>query len=222
MADHPIIFSAPMVRALLSGAKTQTRQLAWRWVKDRDERHLSNDDANGTHQPSPWQRVRPGDRLWVREAAWIPPHPDEISESDLRCGADTWEPSYHADGPDPYVEDYRRWDWKSRPSIHMPRWASRITLHVEAVRVERLRDISEGDAIAEGVEMESADPPFYYVPGIYPHSLTAVGVEEPGGRHATRSFAKLWNTLHGPGAWDANPEVVVLQFRVVKGNIDHA
>jgi hypothetical protein len=108
--------------------------------------------------------------------------------------------------------------WK--PAIHMPRWASRLTLLVTATKIERLQDISYADAIAEGVEWESADPPFYYVPGIMPHSLTAVGVEEPGGRHAERCYAKLWNHLHGPGSWEANPEVVAITFKPVLQNID--
>jgi len=106
------------------------------------------------------------------------------------------------------------------PSIHMPRWASRLTLEVTDVRVERLQDISASDAEAEGVVHESADPPFYYVPGIWPHSLTAVGVEEPGGKHAQRSYAKLWDHINGAGAWDANPWVVAVTYRPHLMNVD--
>lgn len=109
---------------------------------------------------------------------------------------------------------------KWRPSLFLPRWASRLTLLVTDVRVERLQDISEWDAVAEGVELESADPPFHYVPGIWPHSITAVGVEEPGGRHAARSFAKLWGHINGPESWQANPWVVVVGFSVHARNID--
>lgn len=107
-----------------------------------------------------------------------------------------------------------------RSPIFMPRRASRLTLLVTDVRVERLQDISEGDAAAEGVELESADPPFHYVPGIWPHSITAVGVEEPGGRHAARSFAKLWGHINGSESWQANPWVVAVTFTVRARNID--
>lgn len=198
----PIIFSAPMVQALLAGRKTQTRRLAWR---------DPGSEGPAAQKPSPWQRVKPGDRLWVREAAWIPPHRDEISDCDLRCGADTWEPSYHADRADPYVEDYRRWGWKSCPSIHMPRWASRLTLTLTKVRVQRLQEISEGDAITEGI---------YRDPVRHPSLPWQATPTLPGWTEPRAAFASLWNSLHGPDAWHANPEVVALSFSVARRNID--
>jgi hypothetical protein len=191
VTDHPIIFSAAMVRALLDGRKTQTRRLAWRWVKDRGERHLSADDANGTHQPSPWQRVQPGDRLWVREAH---------KRTDTRC-------DYRVDW---HVADHHRFTW--RPSIHMPRWASRITLHVEAVRVERLQEITEADARAEGA-------PADWEPGVARALMQAIAPAAAFSPHAT-GFARLWNSLHGPGAWDRNEWVAAYTFTVQRGNID--
>lgn len=215
--DRPIIFSGAMVSALLAGTKTQTRRLAWRNVmRDIKARSVGTPDAprieRATHRDaSPWQRVKPGDRLWVREAAWIPPHRDEISESDLRCGADTWEPSYHADGADPYVEDYRRWGWKSRPSIHMPRWASRLTLTVTEVRVQRLQEMTEGDALAEGVYRDARR---------HPSLPWRASPDLPGWTEPRGAFASLWNSLHGPDAWAANPEVVALTFTVEQRNID--
>lgn len=243
-SDRPIIFSAPMVRALLDGRKTQTRRLAWR---DRAHR------VGQSPAPSPWQSVRLGERLWVRETCRAeelsrPPqvraatreerrvlHRTQVVVLDDMDGADgvryaaddKWVKIENTDAAgNAWVELFH---YRGRgaggvgnlvPALHMPRWASRITLHVEAVRVERLQDISEDGASAEGVKFESADPPFYYVPGILPHSLTAVGVEEPGGRHAIRSFAKLWDHLHGDGAWQRNPEVVAITFRVERSNID--
>ena len=104
--------------------------------------------------------------------------------------------------------------------MYQPRWASRLTLTVTDVRVQRLQECSREDAIAEGVEMESADPPFYYVPGIYPNSLTAIGIEEPGGRHPERAYAKLWDHINGDGSWAANPWIVALTFTVERRNID--
>lgn len=160
----------------------------------------------------------PHDRLWVREAHALVPytayaHSDGV---EVTAHGGTYEAAIYRQGFD-RSQGSIRW----RPSIHMPRWASRITLIVTDVRVQRLQDISEADAVAEGVEMESADPPFYYVPGIWPHSITAVGIEEPGGRHAARSFAKFWDSLNAKRApWDSNPWVVALTFTVHHGNID--
>ncbi len=190
MTDRPIIFSAPMVRALLDGRKTQTRRLAWRARAHR---------VGQSPAPSPWQRVHPGDRLWVRETWCLgldAPRPDgkefAIYAAEYRNpGEQTWRA-------------FKPW----RPSIHMPRWASRITLHVEAVRVERVQEISEADAAAEGA-------PADWEPGVARALMQAIAPAAAFSPHAT-GFARLWNTLHGPGAWEGNPEVVVLQFRVVK------
>ena len=104
----------------------------------------------------------------------------------------------------------------------MPRERSRITLIVDAVKIEPLWNISERDCEAEGVVFETADPPFWYVPGIMPHDITAVGIEERADLmpHAVQSFRKLWIYLHGREGWDANPEVVAISFRVIKANID--
>jgi hypothetical protein len=156
-----------------------------------------------------------GDHLWVRET-WAAPH-----------GFDTFKPSEIENGmPVHYAATAELGGSNNlggligRPSIFMPRWASRLTLEVTNVRVERLQDISDKDAEAEGVEWESADPPFYYVPGIYPHSITAVGVEEPGGRHAARSYFKLWDHINGLGSAAKNPFVVAVTFRPHLINID--
>lgn len=103
---------------------------------------------------------------------------------------------------------------KFRQAMHLPKWGSRIWLQVTEVRVHRLQDISEADAIAEGVQMESADPPFYHVPTLDPTGqLTGVGVEEPGGHHAARSYGKLMDLLHGAGFWTANPWVAAYTFK---------
>ncbi len=191
-SDHPILFSAPMVRALLDGRKTQTRRLAWRkskWAPGIECEHGYDacpicDKA----KPSLWRRVQPGDRLWVREA-WA-----ETSIAPIVETIDRPVPVYRvADNRCDYGGP-----WK--PSIHMPRRASRLTLTVTAVKVMPLQDISEGDAAAEGV----ARP-------ILPHW--------PGSPMRS-AFRGLWNELHGPDAWNANPEVVALTFTVERRNID--
>lgn len=188
MVDRPIIFSAPMVRALLDGRKTMTRRLAEQIRKT----HPSNTSYDTYQLPSPWQKAKPGDRLWVRENWRVPGDCSAELESTSTCtGPDDCE--FAADFAGMEL-DLRRW----RPSIHMPRWASRLTLLVEAVKIERLQEISEADAEAEGVRAIAARPD----------------------AHALTVFSGLWETLHGPGSWHANPEVVALSFLVEKRNID--
>ena len=208
MADRPIVFSAPMIRALLEGRKTQTRRVM--------KSHLGP------------IRFYPDDRLWVREAWRTPDNwnraPAEIVASCQEAG---WKQAWC---PIQFEADQSRVNWgdwrehgagRLRAGMHLPRAFSRLTLIVTGVKVERLHDISEADAEAEGVVWESADPPFYYVPGIFPHSRTAVGIEEPGSSpHAVRSYAKLWEEINGAGSWDENPWVAGISFRVIKANID--
>lgn len=195
MTPRPIIFSAPMVRALIDGRKTMTRRLAWK-VADRQPDII----AGGSHarmsaivrRSSPWQRVRPGDRLWTRET-WKPhalyahTKPRDIPPSTV---------FYRAD--DQYAPSNTKWV----SPIHMPRWASRLTLVVTATKIERLQAISEADAKAEGVER----PVLLHWPTSPFRS----------------AFRGLWDELHGEDAWANNPEVVAISFRVIRANIDSA
>ena len=226
MTDRPIIFSAPMVRAMLDGRKTQTRRV----LKPQPTGQPSANchPAHKPRHPAPyldaycgeprtpqnprgqgrdwhwWQvddrcgpvacRVpyAPGGRLWVREAV---------------CWVSGWGWRYRADNDDLAEKretgEVSRW----RPSIHMPRWASRLTLTVTDVRVQRLQDISEADAVAEGVIHDSFG-------GWRGHEGTI------GYPTAIWAYHHLWNSLHGPGAWDANPWAVAVTFTVQRGNID--
>lgn len=187
MTDHPILFSVPMVRAILSGSKTQTRRV----LKPQPQEDLGLWLAERDMKATRWA---PGDTLWVRET-WTP--------NALTYGQTAL---YKADGIHTVLDDgdgytvlnkdgTEKSPW--RPSIHMPRWASRITLTVEAVRVERLQDITEGDAEKEGAEPTLVSPDG----GSAPH---------------VEGFCALWNTIHGPDAWDANPWVSVTTFRRVE------
>lgn len=210
MTDRPIMFTKPMVRALLAGRKTQTRRIG-----DRP-------------------RIEVGDQLWVREAWRAPKTLDGMRPADMPPRRNTL--LFEAGGSianQDRLGDYRpsdlphygserpEWIGRLRASVHLPRWASRMTLVVTEVRVQRLHDMSAIDAEREGVDWESADPPFYYVPEIHPFSLTAVGVEE-GGKlpHAVRCYGKLWDHINGKGAWDKNPLVIAYSFDVLPGNID--
>jgi len=189
MTDRPIIFSAPMVLALIAGRKTQTRRLA----------------------TSPLRRCEVGDRLYAREAFGVASIFTDVVEvryqaSERGCYTDFVEqvPVAAATGA--------KVTWpKYRPSIHRPRWASRLTLIIEAVRAEPLQAISEADAVAEGIEFvtETSSGRFYrnYRGGDCP--MMAWG-----------SYRSLWESLHGEESWAENPDVVALSFRVVRENID--
>lgn len=184
-----MIFSAPMVRAILSGRKTMTRRLL------RKAGHANGESVTFN---SPLRKLTAGDRLWVRENLRVVSEGIEyaadntlITETENEWSdraADLWNRRAHDDGPDLHPTTI--------PSIHMPRWCSRITLRVTAIKIERLQDISEEDAKAEGVE-----------PAVAGRS----GWSEPIYTHRT-GFVRIWNELHGEGAWLANPEVVAISF----------
>jgi hypothetical protein len=118
----------------------------------------------------------------------------------MREGADTWEPFYYdADGLSKTdVEEFREWGFKRRPSIHMPKWVCRCRLRVLSVRPERLQEITEEDAKAEGVR--------YFTPTIDVDPIPRQQV----------AFRYLWESIHGPGAWDVNPWVWRYEFEAVK------
>jgi hypothetical protein len=201
--ERPILFSAPMVRAILAGTKTQTRRVfkpeRMTWAADgRYQTHSMRsgrmvETGSGPFHPNDWLHYcpygAPGDRLWVRET-WQ--HIDGGPIYDAAGGVmDSHDPEtiYRADHPN----RYGRW----RPSIHMPRWASRIDLEVTGVRVERLQDISEVDAIAEGA------PPVLVPPdgGSMPHA---------------EGFRDLWESINGDRSWAENPFVWVIEFKRIK------
>ena len=213
MADKPIIFSAPMVRALLGGRKTQTRRVikaAGRSPEFCGGRYDAKSDPEcwgwEDHERGEWITLdqwrrwnfvpfAPGDRLYVREAhAMVPSSAYRMSEGVSQA----IDPS-DRDRACVYREGWERCAPRWRPSIHMPRWASRLTLTVTDVRVQRLQEISETDALAEGAMTE------YGEGSVISHR---------------RAFNLIWNHLHGPGAWDANPWVAAYTFTVERGNID--
>lgn len=212
MADRPIIFSAPMVQALLAGRKTQTRRVlkpqptifpslapSFSWGKFfgmwPDDWFGHGNEIDGALP------YAPGDRLWVRETwrtdvEWDDCPPREFDASDAI--------HYEADAEqrlslwgDPFYPG------RTRSPIHMPRWVSRLTIVVSDVRVQRVQEITPADAIAEGC------PP-------YANSQT-IDCETPNPRD---DFRGIWNSIHGPDAWDANPWVAAITFTVHKCNID--
>jgi hypothetical protein len=222
-ADRPILFSAPMVRALLAGTKTQTRRRLDAWtdeplayVEAGTIEALDPDDL-----PYRWPRTHAvGDRLWVREAHALLPR----TAYRMSVGTGTIAQREHpTDGYTAAVfregfdrSGRPRW----RPSIHMPRWASRLTLTVTDVRVERLQDICEADGIAEGIERLHHG---WFPYGISTFMTTVVdGREVPAQccRTANDSYRMLWDMINGPDSWEANPWVAAYTFTVEHRNID--
>ena len=208
MTERGMIFNAEMVRAILDGRKTQTRRpIKWKqtrfteigeredgskWPWSEDAEH-----ACDFWHPCPFGAV--GDRIWVRET-WQAIHDycDENGHVDERRYARSiprhrgnyWHPVYEEAWGNESRED-REFPW--RPSIHMPRWASRILLEITDVRVERLRSMSQDDARAEGV-------------------IAASGPMEAG-----LAFRELWDSIYGEESWKANPWVWVISFERVEG-----
>lgn len=216
MKERPILFSGPMVRALRDGSKTQTRRVA------KTEITMGRDSILAPHSGQKHAPVyllpehaadavvccpygQPGDRLAVRETfyAWgrwetrysAKKGRDEwhFVDMTLECGRSY---AYDTDEDTPMIVTRRSTVvplWWRRPAIFMPRAASRITLEITSVRVERLQDISEADAKAEGVALKNSPAAF----------LTSY----------VRGFRDLWESINGPGSWAANPWVWRVEFR---------
>lgn len=227
MKDIPIIFSGPMVRALLDGRKTMTRRL----LKPQPEicfvdgKQLPVGILHVEGDPRPRltigrvikaQEIRfaPGDRLWVRETWQLHSRATDLSTVVYRASINqSWTEAHEMFPaalagnlqPRPFQEG-----WRS--PLHIPRWASRLTLVVTDVKVERLQDISEADAEAEGVSK------------IRDHCFAIKGFDYDlaGLCHSRPSIAlaKLWMHLNGDESWEANPYVVAITFTVHKQNID--
>lgn len=214
MKERPILFSAPMVRAILEGRKNQTRR-AIKLPNERGEWEASTIGGDGTYHsdgtPAPemaciWNiktgttlvcpHGKHGDRLWVRETWQGPLFEGDLPEDHM---SDKYEKPefchYKASGDNCDFIDaddnlVSRW----RPSIHMPRWASRILLEITNVRVERLQEISDEDSLDEGIYPTST--------GLYRGS-------------AISQYKKLWESINGQGSWDLNPWAWVIEFKVL-------
>lgn len=196
--ERPILFSGPMVRAILEGKKTQTRRAVKPQPTVVNKTHLGWRREHGLRLNCPYGES--GDRLWVRETWALPPSYDPALHGDLRtkprCGPVCYREQYSTGRPWPGS--------KWRPSIHMPRWACRLVLEVTSVRVERLQDISEEDAKAEGATFNEK----------LASKKTNPKSRFQRTRHI-RSFERLWDGLNdkrGYG-WDENPWVWVIELK---------
>lgn len=216
MRERPILFSGPMVRAILEGRKTQTRRVAKKPVRHPDFGNLYTPGALVLeHEP---QHVieracpygQPGDRLWVREATIrVEDHgykgPVYVESDEGRACLD----GGLAPDPDDCVE-VEPYELRIRPSIHMPRSYCRIVLEIVSVRVERLQDISDADAQAEGVEGHYIEDGWYWRNYLLSDADAAVS---PMLTSAKGSFRSLWESINGAGSWAANPWVWAVEFR---------
>jgi len=232
MTERGILFSGAMVRALLDGTKTQTRRAVmmppswdcivyadfgngW-WPYRSDDGESPSYDNNEIPLRCPYGQ--PGDRLWVRETC---------AGEELRTGQDGVR--YVADNAFLPIKDSPSVaiDWlklhtyglkpgqrpgslmgRKVPSIHMPRWASRILLEIVSARVERLQDISQRDAVAEGLVRLPASGRYVVTQGDQ-----YFGLADPDPRVV---YSNLWESLNGAGSWDANPWVWMVEFRRIE------
>lgn len=212
MKERPILFSSPMVRAILDGSKTQTRRIVKpqpHTVCGDGKRAWSEglypgtfayrDSDNGPNKYGQCPYGVPGDRLWVREAWACHWANDNLKPSEIE--GEYWSVRYFADdfirgcaidGSKAMLDQCQ----KRRSSIFMPRWASRITLEIVSVRVERLQDISEEDAKAEGIATTCP---------------CAGGCDQH-----RKDFCLLWESIHGLGSWGSNPWVWCIEFKRVE------
>lgn len=214
--EKPILFSGPMVRAILEGKKTQTRRVMkpqftvyreYGVISDYDCFEWDNDKYNDDNEPvenyCPYGQ--PGDRLWVRESlrlgddnVWRYSADDAI----IYCGAEGIAWAHHK-------------DTEHCPSIHMPRWASRITLEVTGVRVEQLQQIGREDAIAEGLYSFTSN---LGARNSSPTRLYAPDANAEGGyMNPIEAFENLWDSINAKRgySWESNPWVFVVEFKVV-------
>lgn len=245
MKEKPILFSAPMVQAILDGRKAQTRRVIKPQPLNSDGEiydgkiygpelyEYAGYDKHGELVPMPeifgiydengeWGIKCPygqiGDQLWVRENGWERPY---RTTKMMRDGADTWKKYYYdADGLNKNdVDDFKEWGFKRRPSIHMPRWASRIQLVITAVRIQRLNDISAEDAFAEGIKVPTSQqggllirlsgkfPTCNYLKDAKNSSANDIAIAE---------YASLWESINGELSWATNPWVWVVEFKRIK------
>ncbi|BEL74396.1 ASCH domain-containing protein [Serratia marcescens] len=226
MKERPVIFNSEMVRAILDGRKTQTRRVIanvspdnciplHKPTKTKDGIYTHVMDAPG-HGLCPFGQV--GDRLWVRETFAVLGNEDgcpidwdgNLIKGDEKHAAriykaSCWqEPGNYGLWSIPDRDTQYEGAW--RPSIHMPRWASRMTLEITAVRVERLNSIGDVEAMREGIQnLTTCSHADFGIPGVV------------NAQHPVRAFQLLWESIYGEESWSANPWVWVIEFRRVGG-----
>ncbi|UKY38181.1 hypothetical protein [Pantoea dispersa] len=232
MKERGMIFNAEMVLAVLDDSKTQTRRIMTvqpdspnfgllritdsTKSADIGKYHWAESNATGTHARSPLFSCpfgAVGDRLWVRETFRVHSRATDVATLVYKASEQqSWTQQTHRVPIEmcnkPAVVD------KWTPSIHMPRWASRITLEITGVRVEQLNDISEEDAAAEGV----GSAVWFAGKGVPEEHWTSLGELGAQKAYHLNSFATLWESIYGADSWQGNPWVWVIEFKRVEGD----
>lgn len=246
MVDRPILFSAPMVRALLAGTKTQTRRALsvpmWPGVNpaftglEAVRETTGRWRIYGTEPASDFFKVpaAAGDRLWVKET-WQGGSTGDGPAVAYRADNNRWYPPFtgpsEGRGPTFDYDAFPTTAWQKghwladvesggpwASPLHMSRWMSRLTLHVTDVRVQRLQSISESDAIAEGMTQETADA-IMSPDELAVFASTHILCPDARGRIL---YETIWGQINGAGSWAANPWIAAYTFTVERANIDQA
>lgn len=238
MKEHPILFSGPMVRAILEGRKTQTRRVVKpqpSYIIDSQCRTYEPalEDQHGEMYPGPevfgfyneehgWKSPygKPGDRLWVREPYYQQGHWEPVPGIRTKHGRQKWrfvsqgdvcfdEPKDAPIRLGRHHRDPETVAWHKRLARFMPRTASRITLEIVSVRVERLSEITEADAIAEGIAKTD----------LWPNAWTDYMDDFGWMTDPRMSYASLWESINGKGSCETNPWVWVVEFKRVESEV---
>jgi len=221
MKIRPILFSTPMVEAILNGRKTQTRRIIkphpeWKepfWLYGGTIWHINNIPNTSGQGFQQNMKIKQGDILWVRET-WSPTGSEEYLHKETHL------PFFYKAG----IKDLNKikdvmkeFGYKWKPSIYMPKAACRIFLEVTNVRVERLHDISEDAAIAEGVIYDEGFKSYNcYLCDKKGHKAGENLCEDGFFDNAFESFRSLWQSINGKESWEVNPFVFVYEFKRVE------
>ncbi|MBS8210739.1 hypothetical protein DM060_01900 [Klebsiella pneumoniae] len=215
MKERGMIFNGEMVRAILDGRKTQTRRIMAPQPADDIERGIfpnpevigwksSRRHKHGSTTAHFCPYGKPGDRIWVREAFRVHSRATDVATLVYKASErNSWTEQTHRVPVAVCNKPATPEKWT--PSLHMPRWASRILLEITDVRVERLNAISQEDAQAEGMELTGWRPTY--------------SDPDSGGEVMTPydNFAELWSSIYGEDGWKSNPWVWVIEFKLVEG-----
>lgn len=230
MKERPILFSGPMVNAILEGRKTQTRRIVkpqpegsaktkeedriYRWPDSKTGWEMSNISIVGALDFYTYKDVRShgieGDKLWVREShylygRWHKNGTTKTGKQKLRFAyVQSLGVKFPDDPPEVICKKKTESGWFKRSSLFMPFWACRTKLEITKVRVERLQDISDSDCIAEGISDEAMDECEHY---------QIAGSPLRGGSVERCAYSTLWESINGPGSWEKNPFVWVIEFK---------
>lgn len=209
MKERGMIFNGEMVRAILDGRKTQTRRPVKFPVHDKNlgcelaGNELAGELSAGNYLNSAFGK--PGDRIWVREAFRVHSRATDVATLVYKASErNSWTEQTHRVPVAVCNKPATPEKWT--PSLHMPRWASRILLEITDVRVERLNSIHDVDAMREGIQnLTTCSHADFGIPGVV------------NAQHPVRAFQLLWESIYGADSWKFNPWVWVIEFKRVEG-----